>query len=82
MFAPSIAQPPEKGESRPGILRILQFTNPAKRAILIISVQKEVELVDEQLEQIEGVVEDIIYENEDNGYVVFEISGGGVLTVV
>ncbi len=72
MFAPSIAQPPEKGESRPGILRILQFTNPAKRAILIISVQKEVELVDEQqLEQIEGVVEDIIYENEDNGYVVF-----------
>ena len=76
MFAPSIAQPPEKGESRRGILRILQFTNPAKRAILIISVQKEVELVDEQLEQIEGVVEDIIYENEDNGYVVFEISGG------
>ena len=47
-----------------------------------MSVQKEVELVDEQLEQIEGVVEDIIYENEDNGYVVFEISGGGVLTVV
>ena len=82
VFAPSIAQPPEKGESGPGILRILQFTNPAKRAILIISVQKEVELVDEQLEQIEGVVEDIIYENEDNGYVVFEISGGGVLTVV
>ena len=39
-------------------------------------------MVDEQLEQIEGVVEDIIYENEDNGYVVFEISGGGVLTVV
>ncbi|MEE0525783.1 MAG: hypothetical protein UDI22_07640, partial [Faecalibacterium prausnitzii] len=38
--------------------------------------------MDEQLEQIEGVVEDIIYENEDNGYVVFEISGGGVLTVV
>ena len=33
-------------------------------------------MVDEQLEQIEGVVEDIIYENEDNGYVVFEISGG------
>ena len=27
-------------------------------------------------------VEDIIYENEDNGYTVFEISGGGVLTVV
>ena len=37
---------------------------------------------EQQLEQIEGVVEDIIYENEDNGYVVFEISGGGVLTVV
>ena len=33
---------------------------------------------EQQLEQIEGVVEDIIYENEDNGYVVFEISGGGV----
>ena len=38
--------------------------------------------MDEQLEQIEGVVEDIIYENEDNGYVVFELSGGGVITVV
>ena len=37
---------------------------------------------EQQLEQIEGVVEDIIYENEDNGYTVFEISGGGVLTVV
>ena len=37
---------------------------------------------EQQLEQIEGVVEDIIYENEDNGYVVFEISGSGVLTVV
>ena len=76
MFAPSIAQLPEKGESRQGILRILQFTNPAKRAILIISVQKEVELVDEQLEQIEGVVEDIIYENEDNGYVVCPTTAG------
>ncbi len=39
-------------------------------------------MVEQQLEQIEGVVEDIIYENEDNGYTVFEISGGGVLTVV
>ena len=38
--------------------------------------------MDEQLEQLEGVVEDIIYENEDTGYTVFEISGGGVLTVV
>ena len=37
---------------------------------------------EQQLEQIEGVVEDIIYENEDNGYTVFEVSGGGVLTVV
>ena len=35
-----------------------------------------------ELEQIEGTVEDIIYENEDNGYTVFEISGGGVVTVV
>ena len=35
-----------------------------------------------ELEQIEGTVEDIIYENPDNGYTVFEISGGGVLTVV
>ena len=44
---------------------------------------KEVELVDEQqLEQIEGTVEDIIYENTDNGYMVFEVSGGGVVTVV
>ena len=33
-------------------------------------------------EQIEGTVEDIIYENEDNGYTVFELSGGGVVTVV
>ena len=30
-----------------------------------------------ELEQIEGTVEDIIYENPDNGYTVFEISGGG-----
>ena len=35
-----------------------------------------------ELEQIEGTVEDIIYENPDNGYVVFEVSGGGVITVV
>ena len=33
-------------------------------------------------EQIEGTVEDIIYENPDNGYTVFEISGGGTVTVV
>ena len=36
----------------------------------------------ELLEQIEGTVEDIIYENTDNGYTVFEVSGGGVVTVV
>ncbi len=30
----------------------------------------------------EGTVEDIIYENPDNGYTVFEISGGGTVTVV
>ena len=35
-----------------------------------------------QMEQIEGQVEDIIYENEDNGYTVFEVSGNGVITVV
>ena len=34
------------------------------------------------LEQLEGTVEDIIYENPDNGYTVFEVSGGGALTVV
>lgn len=27
-----------------------------------------------ELEQIEGTVEDIIYENPDNGYTVFELS--------
>ena len=37
---------------------------------------------EKELEQIEGTVEDIIYENPDNGYVVFEVSGGGVITVV
>lgn len=35
--------------------------------------------MEQELEQIEGTVEDIIYENTDNGYTVFEISGGGVL---
>ena len=35
-----------------------------------------------ELEQIEGTVEDIIYENPDNGYTVFEISRGGTVTVV
>ena len=38
--------------------------------------------MEQELEQIEGTVEDIIYENPDNGYVVFEVSGGGVITVV
>ena len=38
--------------------------------------------MEQELEQIEGTVEDIIYENTDTGYTVFEISGGGVLTVV
>ena len=36
----------------------------------------------EELEQLEGTVEDIIYQNSENGYAVFEVSGGGVLTVV
>ena len=35
-------------------------------------------MAEQQLEQIEGTVEDIIYENTDNGYMVFEVSGGGV----
>ena len=34
------------------------------------------------LEQLEGTVEDIIYEHPDTGYTVFEVSGGGALTVV
>ena len=38
--------------------------------------------MEQELEQLEGTVEDIIYENSDNGYTVFEISGSGVLTVV
>ena len=38
--------------------------------------------MEQELEQIEGTVEDIIYENPDNGYVVFEVSGSGVITVV
>ena len=38
--------------------------------------------MEKELEPIEGTVEDIIYENPDNGYVVFEVSGGGVITVV
>ena len=36
----------------------------------------------QELEQLEGTVEDIIFENTDNGYMVFEVSGGGTLTVV
>ena len=39
-------------------------------------------MAEQELEQIEGTVEDIIYENADNGYTVFEVSGGGVITVV
>ena len=36
----------------------------------------------QELEQLEGTVEDIIFENSDSGYTVFELSGGGTLTVV
>ena len=39
-------------------------------------------MAEQELEQLEGTVEDIIYENADNGYTVFEVSGGGALTVV
>ncbi len=38
--------------------------------------------MEQELEKLEGTVEDIIFENTDNGYTVFEVSGGGVLTVV
>ena len=37
--------------------------------------------MEQELERLEGTVEDIIYLNEDNGYTVFEVSGGGVVTV-
>ena len=30
--------------------------------------------MEQELEQLEGPVEDIIYENSDNGYTVFEVS--------
>ena len=33
--------------------------------------------MEQELERLEGTVEDIIYLNEDNGYTVFEVSGGG-----
>lgn len=36
----------------------------------------------EDLEELKGTVEDIVFENSDTGYTVFEISGGGTLTVV
>ncbi len=39
-------------------------------------------MAEQELERLEGTVEDIIYENDDNGYTVFEVSGGGVVTVV
>ena len=39
-------------------------------------------MAEQELKQLEGTVEDIIYENADNGYTVFEVSGGGVITVV
>ena len=38
--------------------------------------------MEQELERLEGTVEDIIYLNEDNGSSVFEVSGGGVVTVV
>ena len=36
----------------------------------------------DDLVQLEGTVEDIIFENTDSGYAVFELAGGGALTVV
>ena len=50
--------------------------------LIMILSGKGGEEMEQELEQIEGTVEDIIYENPDNGYVVFEVSGGGVITVV
>ena len=38
--------------------------------------------MEQELEELSGTVEDIIFENSDTGYVVFELSGGGSLTVV
>ena len=61
VFAPSSSTTAGK-RREPGILRILQFYKSIKSYTYNICA-KEVELVDEQLEQIEGVVEDIIYEN-------------------
>lgn len=36
---------------------------------------------EQELERLEGTIEEIIFENTDNGYMVFEVSGGGQLTV-
>ncbi len=38
--------------------------------------------MEQELEQLEGTVEDIIFENSDSGYIVFELAGGGALTAV
>ena len=44
------------------------FTNPLKTAILYIVVSKRGGgTMERELEQLEGTVEDIIYQNEDNG---------------
>ena len=48
------------------------FTNPPKTAILYIVVSKRGGgTMEQELERLEGTVEDIIYLNEDNGYTVF-----------
>src|SRR5699024_10724657 len=63
-----------------------QFTKSARKGILIyyklIRGRGRPPMEDQQLEQLEGTIEDIIFENSDSGYVVFELSGGGTLTVV
>ena len=69
-----------------GPFRFCRFTNAAEKRYTInnyVPKRRRGEYMAEQeLEQLEGTVEDIIYENADNGYTVFEVSGGGVMTVV
>ena len=59
-------------EDRPDLQSSPIFTNPPKTAILYIVVSKRGGgTMEQELERLEGTVEDIIYLNEDNGYTVF-----------
>jgi hypothetical protein len=67
------------GDSSPkgGALKscLVVFTNPPKTAILYIVVSKRGGgTMEQELERLEGTVEDIIYLNEDNGYTVFSLT--------